>query len=106
MALLQATGLWEKTSKLGKKYLSGDLNRGVFIYIYENPNMKTPGSPTHLLYFASDRLLDSKEQTKESMVSDYKKLYEKTCEELLKIFKKKSEKISGGSDDWFFNQAD
>jgi hypothetical protein len=106
MALLQITGLWEKQSKQGTRYFSGDIDKNVFVYIYENTNKKNANSPSHILYFATDRNTDSNDPGVGAQTQDHQRLLSTTIKELEKLIKKKIEKIQGGESDWFYNQAD
>jgi predicted NAD/FAD-dependent oxidoreductase len=106
MALLQVTGLWEKVSKQGTKYFSGDIDKKVFVYIYENQNRKTAGSPSHTLYFATDRSTDSKDKDPDVQANEHSELLKTTVQQLEVLIKRKIEKIKGGENDWFYRQAD
>jgi hypothetical protein len=106
MALLQVTGLWEKQSKQGTKYFSGDIEKKVFVYIYENQKKTNPNSPSHILYIATDRTTDSKDSSPDSQVHDHQELLKTTVEQIQILIKKKIDKIQGGENDWFYNQQD
>lgn len=106
MALLQVTGLWEKQSKQGAKYFSGDIEKKVFIYVYENTNKRTPMSPSHIMYIATDKNTDAKDASVESQVHDHRELLKVITEQISLLVDKKVSKIEGGQNDWFYNQQD
>ena len=64
--LLELTGLWEGAAKDGKTFLSGKLNSGVRVYVFENAFRKEGSNePTHRLYLAKASAKEAQDKEEE-----------------------------------------